>query len=425
MIIPSVDLQNGQAVQLEQGKILRIAAGDPIPIAKKFSIAGELAVIDLDAAMGVGSNTSIVENLLATAPCRVGGGIRDLQSAREWLNKGAARIILGTAARPEILEQLPRDRLIASLDCIGEEIMWKGWTSSSGKNLLQQIEALRPYVGGFLVTFIENEGRMTGIDLDRVARLIALAPDSRFTFAGGITTSEHIAAIDRLGADSQVGMALYTNTLDLGDAISAPLVSDREDGLFPTVVSDEQGVALGLVYSSHQSIRESVRTQTGTYQSRKRGLWVKGATSHNGQELVRIDLDCDRDALRFVVRQQGDGFCHKSIWSCFGETNEFGALYRRIQKRITSPCAGSYTARLADDENLLRAKILEEARELADAYGSEEITHEAADLLYFLLVACATNGVSLADIESELRMRDMQIDRRQGEAKAGVTHVSV
>jgi phosphoribosyl-ATP pyrophosphohydrolase/phosphoribosyl-AMP cyclohydrolase/histidinol dehydrogenase len=83
--------------------------------------------------------------------------------------------------------------------------------------------------------------------------------------------------------------------------------SDRADKLIPTVVTDERGIALGLVYSSRESLAESIKTGTGVYQSRKRGLWYKGATSGDTQELVRVSLDCDQDCLKFVVRQKGRG----------------------------------------------------------------------------------------------------------------------
>jgi phosphoribosyl-ATP pyrophosphohydrolase/phosphoribosyl-AMP cyclohydrolase/histidinol dehydrogenase len=83
--------------------------------------------------------------------------------------------------------------------------------------------------------------------------------------------------------------------------------SDRPDGLIPTVVTNEGGVALGLVYSSEESLKESIKSGTGVYQSRKRGLWHKGASSGDTQELVRISLDCDQDCLKFVVRQKGRG----------------------------------------------------------------------------------------------------------------------
>lgn len=95
--------------------------------------------------------------------------------------------------------------------------------------------------------------------------------------------------------------------------IGASWSSDRADGLIPTVVTNERGVALGLVYSSEESLAESLKTGTGVYQSRKRGLWYKGATSGDTQELVRISLDCDQDCLKFVVRQKGRGMYAEPI----------------------------------------------------------------------------------------------------------------
>ncbi|CAN0599716.1 unnamed protein product, partial [Laminaria digitata] len=114
MMIPSIDIQNGQAVQLIGGEKKAIDAGDPRPIAAKFARVGEIALIDLDAAMGAGNNTAIMRDICAQYPCRVGGGIRDVQTAIDWLDAGARKVILGTAATPEILRELPRDRVIAA-----------------------------------------------------------------------------------------------------------------------------------------------------------------------------------------------------------------------------------------------------------------------------------------------------------------------
>src|SRR5205085_7207867 len=119
------------------------------------------------------------------------------------------------------------------------------------------------FVSGFLVTAIEREGRMGGIDRARAQKIVECAGTTRVTIAGGVTTADEIAFLDGLGADAQVGMALYAGQLDLADAIAAPLQSDRPDGLWPTVVVDEHGVALGLAWSSRESLREAVRTGTG------------------------------------------------------------------------------------------------------------------------------------------------------------------
>jgi phosphoribosyl-ATP pyrophosphohydrolase len=413
VIVPSIDLQDGQTVQLVGGAAKALDAGDPLPIAERFALAGEIAVIDLDAAMRKGSNAALVERLVARFDCRVGGGIRDVATARRWLDVGAARIILGTAATPEILAQLPRERLIAALDARDGEVVVEGWQERTGRGVLERIAELRSHVAGFLVTFVEREGRMAGTDLALARAVVeAAGPGCRVTIAGGIATAAEIAELDRLGADAQVGMALYTGRLELADAIMAPLVTDRPDGLFPTVVVDQRGSCLGLVYSSRESIREAVRRRMGVYQSRSRGLWVKGESSGHTQELVRIELDCDRDSPRFVVRQAGGGFCHLDTLTCWGEARGLAALERTLAARRAAAPAGSYTARLLADPALLGAKLREEAQELATATDRDAVVWEAADLLYFTLVRLAGAGVTLAEVEAHLDRRARTVTRR-------------
>ena len=413
MIVPSLDLQDGKAVQLVEGREKALDAGDPEAVAERLAVAGELAVIDLDAALGAGSNRTLIARLVRRFPCRVGGGIRNLESARFWLEAGARRIILGTAATPELLTKLPRARVMAALDARAGEVVVEGWRRHTGMALLERIRELRPYVGGFLVTFVEREGHMRGTDLALARKVVEAAAGVPVTIAGGITTAEEIRALDALGADAQVGMALYTGRLHLADAIAAPLRSDREDGLWPTVVVDEGGAVLGLVYSNRESLRAAVDERRGVYWSRsRRALWRKGESSGAVQELLRIDLDCDRDALRFTVRQQPPGFCHLGRWSCFGERFDLAALERLILSRKDSAPSGSYTRRLLEDPELLAAKLREEADELARAGGREEVVWEAADLLYHLLVRLAAEGVTLAEVTRELERRSESPPRR-------------
>jgi phosphoribosyl-AMP cyclohydrolase / phosphoribosyl-ATP pyrophosphohydrolase len=420
MIVPSIDLMNGQAVQLVGGRNKAIDAGDPLPIAERFRLAGEIAAIDLDAALGSGSNAATIRSLLRVAPCRVGGGIRSVETALDWLDAGAEKVILGTAAVPEVLSQLPRERVIAALDADRDEVMVEGWRRSTGQRVADRVVALRDFVSGFLVTFIEREGRMGGlgeVERQRAREIVGLAGDARVTIAGGVTTGDDIAFLDGIGADAQVGMALYSGQLDLADAIAAPLTSDRSDGLWPTVVVDEHGVALGLAWSSRESLREAVRLRRGVYQSRQRGVWVKGAASGATQELLRIDLDCDRDCLRFTVRQRGAGFCHVETRTCWGPDSGIPALARRLLALRDSAPPGSYTRRLLGDPVLLRAKLIEEAGELADAASGEHAAAEAADVVYFALVAAASHGATLEAIEAELSRRARAIRRRPGDAK--------
>jgi phosphoribosyl-ATP pyrophosphohydrolase len=212
-------------------------------------------------------------------------------------------------------------------------------------------------------------------------------------------------------------MAMYSGRLPLADAIAAPLSSDRADGLWPTVVADESGRALGLAWSDIESLREADRTRRGVYRSRRRGLWTKGASSGDVQRLVRIDLDCDRDALRFTVAQGGNGFCHLGTRSCWGGGRGLPSLERRIRSRAEAAPEGSYTKRLMDDPKLLASKLSEEAAELVAAQGRGEVAHEAADVIYFTLAAMARAGVSMEDVERELDRRSLRITRRPGDAK--------
>lgn len=414
MIVPSIDLMEGNAVQLVGGRDKALDAGDPLAVAKKFAVVGELAVIDLDAALGRGSNRNIMLELVRRFPCRVGGGIRTVEQALEWLDAGAQKVILGTAATPEVLAELPRDRVIAALDGVDGEVVVRGWTERTGASVLDRLAELHELVGGFLVTFVEREGRLGGIDLDAAKRVVDAAAGTRVTIAGGITTPDDVAALDRLGADAQVGMAIYTGRLDLADAFAAPLVSDRPDDLWPTVVCDEHGTALGLVYSSADSLRAAVAERRGVYWSRSRSeLWRKGETSGAVQELLRVEADCDRDALRFTVRQQG-GFCHLETRSCWGADRGLGELERRLIKRLADAESESYTARLATDPGLLAAKLREEARELAEAETHDEVVWEAADVVYFTLVKLAANGLRLEEVTRELARRALAARRRDG-----------
>ncbi|MEA2009858.1 MAG: phosphoribosyl-ATP diphosphatase [Actinomycetota bacterium] len=417
MIIPSIDLVRGRTVQLVGGEAEAIDAGDPIPILDRFSIAGEVAVIDIDAARGEGSNEAVIRGLCRRAPIRVGGGIRDAATALAWLDAGASKVIIGTAATPEMLSELPADRVIVALDSFDGRVVTHGWRTKTADSVLTRVAELRDLVGGFLVTFVELEGRMNGTDLERARDVVVAAGDRRVTIAGGVTTADELAELDRLGADGQVGMALYSGELSLADAITAPLTSERPDGLWPTVIVDESGAALGLAWSSAESLRLAVERRQGIYQSRKRGLWEKGSTSGATQDLLGVAIDCDRDALRFTVRQHGNGFCHMGTRSCWGDDGGISGLSRRLARLAGEPEPGSNTVRLLNDSDLLGAKLREEADELAAASAHGDVVGEAADVIYFALVKAVAAGVDLADIERELNRRALTVKRRPMESK--------
>lgn len=428
MIIPSIDLMNNQAVQLIGGKEHALNAGDPQPILRQFQLAGEVAIIDLDRALGKGSCEQQINALLEQArgshcKIRLGGGIRTEEHAITWLDRGVDQVILGTSAIPEILSKLPKERVIAALDAVNGELVVNGWQTKTGELIEDRLKQIKPYVSGVMITFVEREGRMMGIDLNRIQELKRLCAPLPLTIAGGIKSLQEIADLDTIGVDAQVGMALYTNQISLADAIIAPLLAKASpDGsqaqLWPTVVVDEQGVALGLCWSSRESVGKAVSSLAGVYQSRKRGLWIKGETSGATQELRQIALDCDRDTLRFTVRQAPPGFCHQNTRTCWGDSqNILFNLEALLKSRISEAPDGSYTKRLMQDATLLKDKIEEEAAELVEATELNHIAAEAADLLYFTLVYLAKNGVELHAVEKVLQSRMSKVTRRPGNSK--------
>jgi len=413
MIVPSIDIMGGRAVQLRRGSEFVLDGGDPIERLDEFAVAGDVALVDLDAALGQGSNAALIRDLVRRAPCRVGGGIRDLETARRWLDAGAVQLMIGTAATPEFCGALPRERVIAAVDVKRGEVVVDGWRRETGVPVLEQVRALAPVVGGFLFTQVEKEGEMRGFDSAAVAAVVRSAEGARVTAAGGITTAAEVAELDRIGADAQIGMAIYTGKLSLGDAVAAPLVKPLPGDVWPTVVCDEAGHTLGLVWSTRESLARAVAERRGIYWSRSRqSIWVKGETSGNSQQLVRVDVDCDRDALRFTVRQAGVGFCHLSRRSCWESEFDLADLERTLADGIAEPVPGSGTARLLADPELLAAKLREEADELAEAKSSEDAVRETADVFYMALVALARSGGTLADVRAELARRHRAVSRR-------------
>ncbi len=219
---------------------------------------------------------------------------------------------------------------------------------------------------------------------------------------------------------------------EMGMAFAECIKTDRDDGLFTTVVVNRNNEALGLVYSSKASLAASLECGRGVYYSRsRRKLWRKGDTSGHYQILHRIDLDCDGDALRFTVTQKGGAlvgggghFCHLETITCWGQPHGLRRLEETLFHRLMelqgddTAVRGSYTRRLFQDETLLRNKLVEEAQELSEAKDKKHVAEELADILYFAMVKAVKEGVSIDDAVAELDRRTKKVTRRPGDAKA-------
>lgn len=420
MIVPSIDIVGGRAVQLRRGKDLVLQSErDPLELAREFNRFGEVAVIDLDAAMGTGSNKELILDICKAADVRVGGGIRDVDTARTMLRAGAKSIIIGTMASPEFLRQLPAERVIVALDHIKQEVVDRGWTRSTGESISDRAERLQEYCSGFLVTFVETEGCLTGLPAEKVADLMHGLP-GRITVAGGISSKEEIVEISKMGVDVQVGMALYKGIVDPVEAVieslnfQQPLASNEDGGktgcnvpLIPTIVQDESGQVLMMAYSSPESLRMAFQRGRGVYYSRSRKeLWEKGATSGSVQELISCRPDCDRDSLLFRVRQSNNA-CHVGSYSCFGgatASRQFSVplLFEVLRQRRQDHPANSYSATLFRDRRKLLKKVMEEAFEVCTFDSRQNLCWEISDLIYFASLLAVDEGLSWQEIEAEL-----------------------
>jgi phosphoribosylformimino-5-aminoimidazole carboxamide ribotide isomerase len=223
MLIPAIDLKGGAVVQLVQGERLAIKDEDVFRWVRRFETFPKVQVIDLDAAMGTGDNLAIVRQIAAALSCRVGGGIRTVERARDVLGAGAQQIIAGSSlfrnGAPDLAfaqtlsDGVGRDRVIAAVDSRGGHVVIHGWKTVLPLTAVEAVRALEPYCDEFLYTHVDTEGLMGGTNLDAV-RAVRDATSRRVTAAGGITTQKEIDELHALGVDSVVGMAIYTGTLD-------------------------------------------------------------------------------------------------------------------------------------------------------------------------------------------------------------------
>jgi phosphoribosylformimino-5-aminoimidazole carboxamide ribotide isomerase len=221
MIIPCIDLMDGKVVQLVQGKEKALEGAPPLEMLEQFKAFPEIQVIDLDAALGRGSNDEIVRLLAGRAVCRVGGGVRTPERARALVDGGAHRVIVGTAAfQPGVLkaiaDEVGAERVIVALDSKGGRIVVKGWTEAIDRTAEEVIAGLEPHCGGFLCTYVDKEGMMQGTDLEWFRRLRA-ATGKEITAAGGITTLDDVRALQSMNVHAALGMAIYTGRLRLDE----------------------------------------------------------------------------------------------------------------------------------------------------------------------------------------------------------------
>ncbi|MFP2901150.1 HisA/HisF-related TIM barrel protein [Corallococcus sp. 4LFB] len=225
--IPAIDLREGACVQLVGGsyEAERVRVNDPLDALKQWLSLGfrTFHVVDLDAALGKGSNADMVARLVSYAPgltFTVGGGVREASRVEAVLAGGASSVVVGTRAiedlawLTEVAERFP-GRVVVAADVKGREVVTRGWTAGSARDIRDVLSALEPLpLGGMLVTAVHKEGQLGGVDLPLMEE-VARSSRHRLLASGGVTTLEDLRALAKVGAHGAVvGMALYTGRLD-------------------------------------------------------------------------------------------------------------------------------------------------------------------------------------------------------------------
>ena len=369
MVISSIDLKGGHVVQLKNGKDLVLQRDDADSLISEFNKYGEVAVIDLDAALGNTdekgntANTDLLKSLLRRGNVRVGGGIRTVKKARELVSLGAEKVIIGSAAwnldrknggsilNTEFLDELAssigKQRIIISVDAINGKIAVKGWTEIADISLIEGAHEAEKYASELLFTCVEKEGCMQGTDMDMVKQLRG-SVKCRVVAAGGVNSLEQIVQLEKLHCDVQLGMALYTGAVNLKESFISCIDWEKTNGMVPIIAQSPAGEVLMMGYSNKEALEKTFELGKLTFFSRTRNtLWTKGETSGHFLELVKMRADCDRDTILATVIPHG-GVCHTGSFNCFSseadEKSSMERLYGTIAERFANP--RPYSAKL-------------------------------------------------------------------------------
>ena len=218
MLIPSIDLMGGKVVQLVQGRRKALEFDDWEQWVDRFEKYSLVQLIDLDAAIGTGSNAELVGTIAKRLRCQVGGGIRTLEAARNMLDAGARRVIVGSSLfkgvslNPVFAEVLSTEvgaeRLVFALDAMGGRVTIHGWRTATQVTPMEMVRALSEWCGAFLYTHVETEGSLGGFPRE-VIRPLRQATRRQLIGAGGIRSQEEIDELEAMGVDAVVGMAVY------------------------------------------------------------------------------------------------------------------------------------------------------------------------------------------------------------------------
>lgn len=349
IVLPAIDLHNGQCVRLYQGdySTAEVVAADPISTARWFQEQGAhwIHMVDLDGAKaGAPENARLIFEVArqTDAHIEVGGGIRDMKTAEAYLSQGVSRVILGSAALrdPKFVREAVKTygkKIAVGIDALDGKAAADGWTEQSQVDYLELARRMEDIGVQYLIfTDISHDGMMNGpnlVMLDKLNRAVSC----NIIASGGVSSLLDLIALYDLGLYGAIaGRSVYSGALDLRAAITAchrisgkppktgAAVDDELDRFFrkadliPAVIQDDDTEeVLMLAYMNRESLKRTLETgETWFYSRSRKTLWHKGETSGHIQKIVSAFADCDDDTLLFRVKQTGAA-CHTGNHSCF------------------------------------------------------------------------------------------------------------
>ena len=415
LFIPTLDISEGKAVIVKNGSTDKII-GDPLEKALFLSITKNFQAIDIDRAKGTGDNKEIIKTITALYPCYVGGGIRTYEDALEMINSGARRVIISTAA-DELINKIPKDRLILAID-IDENmnVMTHGRNVSTSVSVFDILTKYQFEVEMISITFHHTEGTISGIPIEMIRQIKSHIknPNLKLTCGGGISSIKEIETLAEIEITPHFGAGFWRRKFTLGEVFRTVLNAKKQkewiinsagEFVFPCIVQNVHGIVLSLVNCTLEAIRLSVDMRIATFYSKDReNLWIKGATSGNFHKVLSVHLNCDRTCMRMVVDGDGKNFCHLDQESCFGYCDPARGSMKTLQYHINNRLSdqNSYVFKMMNNQGLIQGKILEQSQGLITANTKENIISEASDLLFFTTMFLTSNKISIELIEKEL-----------------------
>ena len=467
-IIACLDVRNGRVVKGTKFTDIK-DVDSPEKLAKFYSdnSVDELVFYDITAS-NEERKTSLefVERVarVINIPFSAGGGVSTIEDFKYILRKGADKVSVNSAAvkNPQLIREASMafgsQCVVLSMDVKKNgqgswSVYVKGGREKTELDAIEwAITAAELGAGEIVVNSIDEDGMKNGYDLELLSRITSVV-NIPVIASGGAGKKEHfLDALQKTGVDGVLAASVFhfgeikvpelkqylkENGAEIRMPEAAPqkkespsaenanisMISFGKDGLVPCICQDAKtGAVLMLAYMNEQSLRLTLEKKRAVYYSRSRSeLWEKGATSGNTQKVRAIYYDCDADALLIKVEQTGNA-CHTGEYSCFfnavfddlgvsadSGSSVFGELYATVLGRKNDPSEGSYTNYLFDKglDKILK-KVGEEAAETiiaAKNQDRQELIGETGDLIYHLTVMLAEKGISMDEIEQELKSR--------------------